>query len=100
MGWINVLISGITTFLFWKTKSNLFMIISIFVFIGIFWSYGIMHNFAIEAAKKRTSYTGGFHDFTNKEIQDVPDWVSTINMIMSLVSTILLVISVIFIIKK
>lgn len=99
MGWLHVLISGIATFLFWKTQSYLLMIISIFVLLGTFWSYGIMHNFATEAAKKRKSYTGGFRDFTYEEVQAVPDWITAINMVMSILGIILLVTSVIIIIR-
>lgn len=100
MGWIHIVISGIAIFLFWKAQSHLLMIISIFVLIGTFWSYGVMHNFATEAAKKRNSYTGEFYDFTEGELQVVPNWITTINMIMSLIGIILLVTSIIIIIRK
>mgnify|MGYP001597503265 CR=1 FL=1 len=99
MGGLPILISAISCFLFWKAQSKTLMIISIFVFIGTFWSYGIMHNFATEAAKKRNSYVGGFNDFTEKEVGSAPDWITGINMIMSIIGIILLVTSIIIIIR-
>jgi hypothetical protein len=95
MGWIFVLISGIAVFLFWKVQNSFLMISSILILIGIFWSYGIMHNYATEAAKKRYSYTGGFYDFKDEEIDAVPNWLANINMGMSFVGIILFVISLI-----
>jgi len=99
MGWLNVLISAITTYLFWKTGSNLLMIISFLALIGVAWSYGIMHNFATRAATKRESYSGGFHDFSNKEMDSVPDWITSVNLIFSIISIILFVTSIIFLIR-
>ena len=45
------------------------------------WSWGIMHNFATEVAKYRRSYTGGFYDFTRHEVDAIPDWIATLNLV-------------------
>lgn len=99
MWWIYVLISEIGVFLFWKEQNNLLLIIGIIVLIGTVGSYGIMHNYATDEAKKRSSYIGGFNDFTTEEVESIPNWITSINMIMSIIGIILLVISVLIILS-
>lgn len=94
MGLLHVLISIITVFLFWKMKSMMLMLFSAIVLVIIFWSFGVMHNFATEMAKKRSTYTGGFNDFTTREVNSVPNWITSINMISCVVGVILFIISI------
>ena len=46
-----------------------------------FWTYGIMHNHAVESAKKRPGgYSGGFHDLSHLDLDAVPNWIAVVNM--------------------
>jgi protein-S-isoprenylcysteine O-methyltransferase Ste14 len=84
MGWFSVLISGAATVLMYK-KMHIFLTILAFITLVVcFWSWGVMHNFATESAKKRRNYKGGFYDFTEKDIEAVPNWITWINMGFSL----------------
>jgi hypothetical protein len=98
MGWLHVLISITASFLLYKTGSKLLFIIAVIATIGSFWSWGIMHNYATNRAKKRLSYRGGFYDLTEKEIVSVPNWITRINMMFAFLGLILLIIAVIKII--
>ena len=40
-----------------------------------------MHNYAVESAKKRPDYTGGFFDITPQDSHSVPDWITIVNMV-------------------
>ena len=40
-----------------------------------------MHNYATEAAKGRLDYSGGFYDFTKREVESVPDWLAVVNLL-------------------
>jgi hypothetical protein len=90
MGGVSVLISAIAAFLLFKTGHTVLMIFAIFVSIGCFWSWGVMHNFATESAKRRRNYRGGFHDITRQEAESVPNWIAGINMGFSLIGLMLL----------
>ena len=46
-----------------------------------FWSWGIMHIYATESAKKRPDYSGGFFDIEPRDATSVPDWIATVHMI-------------------
>lgn len=39
-----------------------------------------MHNFAVDAAKARPDYHGGFNDFSASEMQAVPNWITNISL--------------------
>ncbi len=67
------------------------MTVAFIVSIGCFWSWGVMHNFATEAAKRRRGYKGGFYDFAEKDVQTVPNWITRINMGFSLLGLILFI---------
>lgn len=100
MGWLLVLLSGIAAFLFFKTDHTILMVISIVAAIGCFWSWGIMHNYATELAKRRPNYTDGFYDITNREAEAVPDWITYVNIISSLVGLVLLIVAIVLMIRK
>lgn len=76
------------------------MVIAIITVMGCLWSWGIMHNYATELAKRRPDYKGEFYDITEREAQNVPDWISIINILFSLVGLILLIIGIVMIIRK
>lgn len=71
------------------------MALAILSGIGCFWSWGIMHNYATETAKRRSSYIGGFYDITPREADSVPNWVTGLNLIFAVVSLILLATAII-----
>ncbi len=100
MGWFSVLLPGIAAFLFFKMDHTVLMVISIIIAIGCFWSWGIMHNYATELAKRRVNCTGEFYDITDREAEAVPDWITYVNMILSFAGLVLLIIAIVFIIWK
>ncbi len=77
MGWLSVLICIIAATTMRTKGHTIFMIVAIIAAIVCFWSWGVMHNYANERAKRRRSYQG---DFTAEEVQSVPDWITWINM--------------------
>ncbi len=95
MSWLFMLLSSIAAYMFYENHHIFLMILSIISVIGCFWSWGIAHNYATEAAKHRSSYTGGFHDFTSEEIDSVPDWITVVNMFFSFLGSILFIISIV-----
>jgi len=99
MGWLSVLLSGTAAFLLFKTGHNVLMILAIIASIGCFWSWGVMHNYATELAKRRKYYTGKFHDILPHEADAVPDWITWANMGFSLFGLILLIIGLVLIIR-
>ena len=100
MGWLSVLLSGVAAFLLFKTGHTLLMVFAIVAAVGCFWSWGIMHNYATELAKRRSNYTAGFYDITNREAQAVPNWLATLNMIFTLAGVTLLIIGIVFMVQK
>jgi uncharacterized membrane-anchored protein len=100
MGWLSVLLSGIAAFLLFKAGHTVLMILAILAAVGCFWSWGIMHNYATDLAKRRSDYTGGFYDITNREAQAVPDWISTVNMVFSLAGLVLLITGIVMMVRK
>ncbi len=94
MGWLGVAISALATYLLWNA-GGLWVAIAIGVGVVEFFSLGIMHNFAVEAAKKRPDYTDGFFDFTVREVDTIPNWLAVVNMLGFVASVGLLVFAVI-----
>ena len=79
MGWLHVLISAVATWLLARDHP-LFAIAAGITGLVSLWSYGVMHNLAVEAAKHRRDYSGGFRDFTERDLASVPNWLTNINM--------------------
>ena len=80
MGWLGVVISAVATWLLWD-NGWLWLVVAIGVGVIELWSWGIMHNFATEAAKHRGNYTGGFYDITRREADAAPDWITMLNLV-------------------
>lgn len=99
MGWFSVLICCIAAFLLFNTGHTYLMILAIFAAIVCLWSWGVMHNYATDYAKRRKNYTGGFYDIMPHETQAVPDWITRINMVFSLIGIVLLITGIIMIFK-
>ena len=95
MGWLSVLLGGIAGALFFKTDHMILLSLSIICAVGCFWSWGVMHNFAMELARRRSNFTGDFYDVHIREAQSVPNWITAINILFSVSSLILLIIAII-----
>lgn len=91
MGWVSVLLSILAVLLMFIKGHTILMILATIVAIGSFWSWGIMHNYVTELAKHRPDYKGGFYDFTEKEVQSVPNWITIVNISFSLLGITLLI---------
>ncbi len=100
MGWLAVVLSGVAAFLHFRTGHTLLMVIAIVAAVGCFGSWGIMHNYATELAKRRSNYAGGFYDITDREAEAVPNWLAALNMIFTMAGVVLLIIGIVFVVRK
>jgi len=100
MGFFSVLLPAIAALLFLKTGHTVLMVLAIVAAIGCLWSWGVMHNFATELAKRRADYSGGFYDVTPEEAQAVPNWIASLNMAFSLAGLVLLITGIVMIITR
>ena len=97
MGWLSVLLSVIAAILFYRTEHTVLMILAILVSVVCFWSWGIMHNFALVQSRYRPGYTGRFFDITNDEADAVPDWITWVNIIFTVVGLGFLIAGAVFV---
>ena len=88
MGWLSVALGCLAAYLHYTADRGGLAMLSTLVTIVCLWSYGVMHNFAVEAATKRLDYKGGFGDFNEDDLAAVPPFVTNV----SLASTILILI--------
>ena len=79
MGWLNVVISGSAALLLTRDHPLFAIAAGIFGLLSL-WSHGVMHNFAVEEAKRRRDYSGGFRDFTKRDLASAPNWLTNINL--------------------
>jgi hypothetical protein len=56
MGWLSVVIAAVAAFMLYGTGHPLLFICAILAAAGDFYSWGIMHNYATEAASQRLCY--------------------------------------------
>jgi hypothetical protein len=91
MGWLSALVGIAAAVLLYGTGHEILFALAIASVAGCFWSWGIMHNYATNTAKKRSSYRGNFYDFTGQEIQSAPNWITVVNMILTLTAVGLLI---------
>ena len=80
MGWLGLVVCVVAAWRLWD-NGGLWLAAAIGVGVIELWSWGVMHNHATEAAKNRSSYTGGFSDFTKREVDAVPDWLAMVNLV-------------------
>jgi len=95
MAWLSVAIAIIACLLLYGTGHLILLGLAILSVIGGIWSWGIMHNYATEAAKYRSSYKGKFYDFTEDEVVIVPDKLAAINMIFSIIGLVMMIIGIV-----
>ena len=95
MGRLPVLIALVASGFLYDTGHPVLLTLAIVAAIGCFWSWGIMHNFATEAAKRRSHYTGRFYDITEEEADSVPNWITILNFGFSVLALILLIAAIV-----
>jgi hypothetical protein len=111
-GKINLIIGIITTLIFFWIDSMLIWL-SLGTTILIFWSFGVIHNFAMNSARERRKLiieNKGHEGASPEEIERVknlpihissgdlnivPNWLTTLNMIFSLAIYVLLIVAII-----
>src|SRR5690606_438775 len=98
MGCLSVIVGIVGSLLLWKTNHTVLMVIEIVFAAACLWSWGIMHNYATESAKQRPNYSGGFYDILADEANSVPNWITNINILVSLGSIALLITAVIMLV--
>ena len=111
-GLINLIIGILTTLIYYWIDSSLIWL-SIGTTILIFWSFGIMHNFALNSARETRKIiieNKGHEGASPEEIERVknlpiqissgdmymvPNWLTQLNMIFSLTIYVLLIVAII-----
>ncbi len=78
MGWLGIVLSLVAAWLL-RDDGWLWLVAAAVALLEV-WSYGIMHNHAVESAKKRLDYSGGFFDFNDRDWDAVPNWLAVVNM--------------------
>lgn len=84
---------GIAALLMYLSGYKLLMIVCIIITIANFWSFGIMHNYAVLAARKSGRHMQHFNDFTPGEANQAPDLITGINMVSTILGFIFLLIA-------
>ena len=84
MAWLPIVLGAVTCWLLYDSNQIALLIVAILLTLVLFWSWGIMHNFATEAAKQRPTYKGGFYDLTKQEARAAPDWITRVNLSFSI----------------
>jgi len=91
MGWLPVLVGIAAAVLLYGTGHGILFTLAVASAAGCFWSWGVMHNYSTNAAKKSSSYRGDFYDFTGQEIQSASNWITVVNMFLTLTDVGLLI---------
>ena len=94
MGWLPVSLAFVASALLYDTGHPVLLTLAIGSTVGCFWSWGIMHNYATEAAKRRSSYDGGFYDITEDEADSVPNWIAIVSICSSALALVLLTVAI------
>lgn len=95
MGFLPVFLGGLACYMNrGVTGSRVLFWIALAGAAGAFWSYGIMHNHATNAARRRSDYRGGFFDFTQAEAESASDGITRVNMAFSFVCFVSIAVSI------
>ena len=78
MGWLGIVLSLVAAWLL-RDDGWLWLVAAAVVLLEV-WSYGIMRHHAVESAKKRLDYRGGFYNFNDRDWDAVPNWLAVVNM--------------------
>ncbi len=92
MGWLPVGLGVFAAWLLRGTGHNWLFWIAVIAAVGSFWSFGIMHNYAVESAKKRNGFTGGFCDITPHDVDAAPDLIARLNLLCAIVTVALVIV--------
>ena len=79
MGWLGIVLSVVAAWLL-RDDGWLWLVAAAVALLQV-WSYGIMHHHAVESAKKRLDYRGGFFDLNDRDMDAVPNWLTIVNMV-------------------
>jgi len=111
-GWISVITSLIATILLYGTGYIYLFVFAILITIACFWTFGIMHNYAISSAKVRhdrilenmklegrsedeiTAFDNRIIRLSPYDANVVPNKLALINMIISITGYVLLAIAI------
>lgn len=101
VGWLSFLICAFPLYLLYNTGHRVLWILALGNAIANFWSYGVMHNYAVESSAerikniKRNLALEGRLDKEKQQQVDrlkltvnlkaVPNWLSTVNMVSVLI---------------
>jgi hypothetical protein len=91
MGWLGSVCAALAALLSYLSGNAWFSWLALASGAAATWSYGIMHNYAMEAAKSRPSFSGRFYDITEREADTVPNWLAALNLFSSVASFLLLI---------
>lgn len=96
-GWICLIICVIPICLFYRSGHTTFMMFSIINTVANFWTFGVMHNFAMkqhsswtEQVQKNRELEGKLDKETKRHLrkiaetlcpEDVPDWLAIMNIV-------------------
>ena len=69
MGWLPVVIGAVASMIFYHLNAMIWLGVSVLLTAIDFWSWGVMHNYAIDAARERPGFRGGFYDITSSEAE-------------------------------
>lgn len=84
-------IGVVASVLVYQQDRMVLFVISVVATIGEFWSFGVMHNFAMDAARTRRTFRGGFYDITPQEAESAANWLAVVNFAFTLIAAGLLV---------
>jgi len=112
-GWINLIICLVPVYLLYRSGQTPWMILAVVNAVANFWSFGVMHNYAVEAKKSkvdRLRQNMALEGRLNEEaesrlnkLQDnidpestthVPNWITTINILTFVIGISLIVYAV------
>ena len=91
MGWLPIVCAAIAAVLFYVSGYSWLFWSSVVSGVVATWSYGIMHNYAMEAARRRPGFSGRFYDISEREADAAPNWLAALNMLSSLAAFVLLI---------
>lgn len=93
MGFVGVALGAGASIWLWQLGHPISAAIGGLLALICLWSWGVMHNYATESAKRRADYTGAFFDLSERDVAAVPDWLVTVNMLATLGAVAMLVIA-------
>ena len=107
MGWLSFLICAVPVYLLYNTGHRVLWILALVNAIASLWSYGVMHNYAVESSARRIkglrrnlALEGRLDAQKEREIdrvklsvnlEAVPNWLSSVNMVTFIIGLVFVV---------